>query len=101
MRRLPDAPNPTIDLLIADSLGEFAAHGVEVASLGCVPSSRGPLAERLYPTISLHRYKAKFDPRWEQRHLVVPSRHALPGALLALARSYVPGGMVRAIRRNE
>ena len=100
MRRLPNAPNPTIDLLIADGLLEFAAGGVEVASLGCVPCSQGPLAEKLYPTISLHRYKAKFDPRWEQRHLVAPSRLELPGALLALARSYVPGGILRAMRRN-
>jgi phosphatidylglycerol lysyltransferase len=100
MRRLPDAPNPTIDLLIADGLLEFAAAGVETASLGCVPHSHGPLAEKLYPTISLHRYKAKFDPCWEQRHLVAPSRRELPGALIALGRSYLPGGLVTFTRRN-
>jgi len=100
MRRLPDAPNPTVDLLIADGLLEFAAAGVDVASLGCVPRSRGSVAERLYPTRSLHRYKAKFDPRWQLRHLVAPSRRELPGALAAVAKSYVRGGFLRALRHN-
>ena len=100
MRRLPDAPNPTVDLLIADGLLEFAAAGVEVASLGCVPRSRGTVAERLYPTRSIRRYKAKFDPRWQPRHLAAPSRRHLPGALVAVTRSYVQGGFLSAIRHN-
>ena len=60
MRRGLDAPNPTMDLLIADGLGEFARRGVLVASLGSVPRSHGRLGEHVYPTASLRRYKEKF-----------------------------------------
>ena len=50
MRRAPDAPNATMDALIAESLLGFSAAGVERASLACVPLPRGRLAEQLYPT---------------------------------------------------
>lgn len=100
MRRLPDAPNPTMDLLVAESLLEFSRAGVERASLGSVPLSGGELAERVYPTRSLWRYKSKFAPTWETRHLVVPTRRSLPFALRAMARCYCPAGLSNAIRRN-
>jgi phosphatidylglycerol lysyltransferase len=100
MRRMPDAPNPTMDALIAESLLGFAADGVERASLACVPYARGRLAEKIYPTVSLRRYKDKFAPTWEQRWLVVPSRRHLPGGLTAVARSYCPAGLRQALRRN-
>jgi phosphatidylglycerol lysyltransferase len=101
MRRGPDAPNPTVDLLIAESLLGFAEAGLREASLACVPLSRGKMAERLYPTASLRRYKDKFNPSWEPRWLVVPSRRHLPGGLAAVARSYVPGGLRQALRRSH
>jgi phosphatidylglycerol lysyltransferase len=100
MRRAPDAPNPTMDALIAESLLAFAADGVERASLACVPHSRGALAERIYPTESLRRYKDKFAPAWQQRWFVVPSRRHLLGGLIAVARSYFPHGLRKAVRRN-
>jgi phosphatidylglycerol lysyltransferase len=100
MRRDPHGPNPTMDLLIAESLLEFAAAGVSVASLGCVPRSHGRLAERVYPTVSLRRFKDKFAPVWEPRHLVTPSAFSLPGALIAIGRAYSPNGLVGALRRN-
>jgi phosphatidylglycerol lysyltransferase len=100
MRRLPDAPNPTMDLLVAASLEEFAAAGVVRVSLGSVPLSHGSIAEHLYPTVSLRRFKDKFAPRWEPRFLVAPSRRRLPAALLALGRAYCPDGPARAFRRN-
>jgi phosphatidylglycerol lysyltransferase len=100
MRRAPDAPNSTMDALIAESLVGFAAAGVERASLSCVPLTRGPLAESLYPTASLRRYKDKFAPAWEQRWLVVPTRRQLLGGLLAVTRSYCAGGLVRGLRHN-
>jgi phosphatidylglycerol lysyltransferase len=101
MRRAPGAPNPTMDLLIAESLIGFAAAGVTAASLGSVPRSHGTLAERAYPTISLRRYKDKFAPRWEARHLAVPSRTALPAALAAVAQAYCPEGLRTGWRPNR
>jgi hypothetical protein len=101
MRRAPDAPNATMDALIAESLLGFAAAGVERASLACVPVGRGRLAERIYPTASLRHYKDKFAPDWERRWLVVPSRHQLVGGVLAVTRSYCDEGLVRGLRRNQ
>lgn len=100
MRRLPDAPNPAMDLLIGESLTRFAAAGVELASLGSVPLSHGRLAERVYPTRSLRRFKDKFAPEWEPRYLAAPSRLQAPTALMAVARAYSSGGLWRALRRN-
>jgi phosphatidylglycerol lysyltransferase len=100
MRRLPDAPNPTMDLLIASSLETFASTGVKQVSLAAVPFSQGPLAERVYPSMSLRRYKQKFGPQWATRWLVVPRRRDLPWALRAVARAYCPRGLRSAFRRN-
>jgi len=101
MRRSPTAPNPAMDLLIAECLREFAADGVRTASLGSVPRSHGALAERVYPTASLRRYKDKFAPQWEPRHLVTPSRRHLPAGLLAIAQAYSPDGLRAACRPNS
>lgn len=101
MRRAPDAPNPTMDLLVAESLRSFADQGVQTASLGCVPRSHGRLAERIYPTTSLRRYKDKFAPRWVPRHLVAPSVRHAPGALVAVAHAYCPSGLLAAMRHNR
>jgi phosphatidylglycerol lysyltransferase len=101
MRRVPDAPNPTIDFLIAESLLEFAGAGVEIASLAAVPVARGRLAEHVYPTATLRRYKEKFAPTWQPLYLIAPSRPRLVGALRAIASAYCPGGLRRAIRRNH
>ena len=100
MRRAEDAPNPTMDLLVASSLLEYSALGVAVASLGSVPRSHGQLAEHVYATVSLRRYKDKFAPVWMPMSLVAPSPRRLPGALRAVTTAYCPDGMLRALRRN-
>ena len=102
MRRATNAPNPTMDVLLADSLAAFAADGVELASLGAVPLSKGRLAERIYPTVTLQRYKDKFNPDWRPLYLACPP--SLPrrlGATAALAHAYSPEGLVRALRHNS
>ncbi len=101
MRRAPDAPNPAIDLLVAEGLLEYSQAGVEVASLGSVPRSHGRLGERFYPADSLRRYKEKFSPTWLPLELVAPSRAALPGALRAVASAFCPDGLIGALRRNR
>ncbi|MCU1460871.1 MAG: rane protein [Acidimicrobiales bacterium] len=101
MRRRPDAPNPTMDFLIASSLLDFAAAGVRHASLSSVPISHGPLAERVYPAASLRHFKNKFAPQWETRWLAAPARRHLPGALRAVAHAYCPGGLGAALRQNR
>jgi phosphatidylglycerol lysyltransferase len=101
MRRLPYAPNPTMDCLIGQSLIDFAAQGVLHASLSSVPLAHGSLGERVYPATSLRHFKAKFDPHWETRWLAAPSRIRLPGALRAVALAYCPAGLRGAIRHNR
>jgi lysylphosphatidylglycerol synthetase-like protein (DUF2156 family) len=102
MRRAQNAPNPTMDLLVAESLAAFAADGVELASLGAVPLSKGRLAERIYPTVTLRRYKDKFTPEWRPLFVACPSSPARRvGATVALARAYSPEGLVRALRRKR
>jgi lysylphosphatidylglycerol synthetase-like protein (DUF2156 family) len=100
IRRAVGAPNPTMDFLIGESLLEFARSGVEAASLGAVPLSRGRLAERIYPTVSLRRYKEKFAPVWHPLWLIAPSHLQVAGSLLSVAGAYCPGGLSRALRRN-
>jgi phosphatidylglycerol lysyltransferase len=101
MRRAPDAPNPTMDFLIADGLASFAAGGIGEASLGSVPLSHGRLAERIYPTRSLRAYKEKFAPDWQPRFVVTPSRLTHPGGLLAICRAYCGGQLLGAVRRHD
>jgi phosphatidylglycerol lysyltransferase len=100
MRRAPDAPNPTMDALIARSLLTFRDDGMVEASLNAVPLSHGPLGERIYPTASLRSYKEKFAPRWVPQWMAVPSRTRSLPALVAVVKAYSPAGITHALRRN-
>lgn len=101
MRRRPQAPNPAMDLLIAETLEHYRDIGVTRASLASVPREHGSLAERVYPCRSLRAYKQKFDPVWEPRWLAVPAAWHQPFALAAVCAAYCPGGMRRALVRNS
>lgn len=101
MRRRPDAPNPTMDFLLATTLEHYRDNGVLMASLASVPRPHGALADRAYPTRTLRSYKQKFAPRWETRWLAIPHRWQEPFAEMAIARAYCPQGLRRALRRNR
>lgn len=99
MRRRPDAAYGVVEALIVRSIEEAKLRGVAELSLGMTPR---PLAsgaamramfwglDRFQRSRSLHRFKEKFGPRWEERYLVVPSGSALPEVLVALMRAHLP-----------
>src|SRR5205807_6023631 len=46
--------------------------------------------DRFQRSRSLHSFKEKFGPCWEDRYLVVPSMSTLPEVMVALVRAHVP-----------
>lgn len=100
MRRRPDAVYGVMEALIVRSIEESRRSSVVELSLGMTPrviASAGGAWRAMYWGLdrferrrTLHRFKEKFGPRWEERHLVVPGRSALPEVLVALVRAHVP-----------
>jgi len=89
MAREPDAPAGAMDLLLAEVIGTLGDEGVEILSLGACPMAgieadghtprwlralfrflyASKLGNRVFPFRQLHRFKAKFAPRWEPVYL--------------------------------
>jgi phosphatidylglycerol lysyltransferase len=118
MRRRPDAAYGVIEALIARSVDEARSQGVLEVSLGMTPrvinqaNARGAWRamywglDRFERSRGLHRFKAKFGPRWEERYLVVPSSAVLPEVMVALVRAHVPplsavAAWLRSLRSSE
>lgn len=104
MRRLPEAPPGTMDLMFVRLIEWCAERGYDTFNLGLSSlagvgeAQADPAAERLlhvayerlnqfYSFKGLHEYKEKFDPRWEPRYLIYPAATELPAVLLALVRA--------------
>jgi len=109
MRRSADAPNGTMEFLIAKSVEKARERGDHMLSLSLyalakVEQERAEAPDRVrsflmehlarfYDFGSLFQWKRKFAPRFEDRYLVYPDPLALPRVVLALARAQSPGGL--------
>jgi lysyl-tRNA synthetase class 2 len=99
MRRRQDTPNGLMEFLLARGLELLRERGIEEASLNFAafarfihaPGSRLEaaagrtllVADAFFQIERLHRFNAKFFPRWEQRYLMYESAVALPRVGLA------------------
>jgi phosphatidylglycerol lysyltransferase len=112
MRKRKDAPSGTMDLLVARSLEELRAAGLEEASLANAPLAnagepRGGLEKGMallfenlnafYGYKNLFQFKKKFAPRWEGRYLVYPRGAELPRVAYALVGIHGAGGLRRLV----
>lgn len=109
MRRAPEAPPGTMELLIAESIRRFVEEGRAIASLSSVPlvqlGDEGDGVERLlgwmyqhadalYQAKGLFSFKDKFNPRWEPTFLGHVARTDLPRIGFAIVKAYVGGSLV-------
>jgi phosphatidylglycerol lysyltransferase len=106
MRRRPESTYGVMEALIIKSIEEASRRGIAELSLGLTPRTiamrevsggmdRAMRAmywglDRFQRSNSLHRFKAKFNPSWEDRYLAVPGPSVLPEVIVALVRAHLP-----------
>lgn len=102
IRRVPDAPPGSTELLLVRAAERFREQGAATMSLGMIamadsnqemsPTQRQvasfatELLHLLEEHRSLYHFKKKFQPRWESRYIVTTGKLALPRAALAIFR---------------
>jgi len=121
MRRRREAPNGTMEFLIAKSVEAARDRGDDMLSLSLsalakVDPDQGTPApvtaegadrlriflldhlSRFYDFQGLFQWKKKFGPEFEDRYLVYGEPLSLPRVVLALARAQSPGGLLSYFR---
>jgi lysyl-tRNA synthetase, class II len=102
MRRDRDTPNGLMEFVVVHAIELLRERGVEEVSLNFAAFARwiadpgGPvervlgcvvsLANPFFQIESLHRFNAKFGPRWEPRYLLYERRRSLPRVAVAALR---------------
>ncbi|WP_438854360.1 bifunctional lysylphosphatidylglycerol flippase/synthetase MprF [Agromyces sp. M3QZ16-3] len=111
MRRREHGFGPVMEFLIGSSAQRFAEEGAEIMSLSGAPLTHdyppdaGRIAELsellsrvlepVYGFQSLHRFKGKFNPRFEQLYLLYRDEADLTRIGAALTRAFLPDASVR------
>lgn len=109
MRRRQGGFGPVMEYLIGSSAALFAEEGAEILSLSGAPLTHPPgsgaiaevttwvagLIEPVYGFASLHRFKQKFQPRYEQMYLLYRDEADLTRIAAALTRAYLPTATLR------
>lgn len=106
MRRRDGGFGPVMEFLIGSSAAHFRDEGAEIVSLSGAPlthdypkdagglaqlsESLADMLEPVYGFQSLHRFKEKFNPRYETMHLVFRDEADLARIGMGLTRAFLP-----------
>jgi phosphatidylglycerol lysyltransferase len=113
MRRRPDAPNGTMDLVMARQAQKLQEEGYEWYGQGLSPLSTGEVKEAsrsrildravrlfynyfnfFYGFKGLHAFKDKYRPVWESRYLIYPGPALLLKTVMAIIRADSTEGLL-------
>lgn len=111
MRRRDGGFGPVMEFLIGSSARDFAAEGAQTLSLSGAPlaheaspdegaiaqllTSLSSALEPVYGFRSLHRFKTKFNPRYEPIYLLYRDEGDLTRIAAGLTRAFLPDATLR------